>query len=57
MLVGDKYWYENANQPGSFTLQQLNEIRKSTISKILCDNGDKLNQIQPKAFLLEDPFL
>ncbi|KAK0090813.1 hypothetical protein PV325_003833 [Microctonus aethiopoides] len=57
LRLGDKYWYENANQPGSFTLQQLNEIRKSTISKILCDNGDRLNHIQPRAFLLEDPFL
>lgn len=54
---GDRYWYENGNTPGSFTPEQLEEIRKSTMAKILCDNGDNLRSVQPRAFILKDPFL
>ncbi|XP_043268083.1 peroxidase-like [Venturia canescens] len=55
--LGDRYWYENANSPGSFTAEQLEEIRKSTMAKVLCDNGDSLRSMQPRAFILKDPFL
>ncbi|XP_044018997.1 peroxidasin homolog pxn-2-like isoform X2 [Aphidius gifuensis] len=55
--LGDRYWYENGLTPGSFTLKQLDEIRKSTMARILCNNGDRLKRIQPRAFLLKDPFL
>ncbi|XP_034945371.1 uncharacterized protein Prp3 [Chelonus insularis] len=55
--LGDRYWYENAKTPGSFTPRQLEEIRKAKMAKILCDNGDRLKRVQPKAFLLKDPFL
>ncbi|XP_076245198.1 peroxidasin [Calliopsis andreniformis] len=54
---GDRYWYENTNSPGSFTLNQLEEIRKVTMAQLLCYNGDRLNWIQPRAFLLKDRFL
>ncbi|XP_076221043.1 peroxidasin isoform X2 [Nomia melanderi] len=54
---GDRYWFENANTPGSFTLNQLEEIRKVTMAHVLCYNGDRLNLMQPKAFLLRDRFL
>lgn len=55
--LGDRYWYENANGPGSFTIEQLEEVRKATMAQILCRNGERLNWMQPKAFLLRDPFL
>ncbi|XP_011298837.1 peroxidasin [Fopius arisanus] len=55
--LGDRYWYENDRTPGAFTINQLNEIRRSTMAKILCDNGDRLKKVQPRAFLLKDPFL
>ncbi|KAK9304396.1 hypothetical protein QLX08_004185 [Tetragonisca angustula] len=54
---GDRYWYENMNTPGSFTLNQLEEIRKITMTQILCYNGERLHWVQPKAFLLKDRFL
>lgn len=54
---GDRYWYENGNTPGSFTISQLAEIRKSTMAQILCNNGDHLKLMQPRAFILRDPFL
>nr|WOJ52301.1 peroxidase-like protein 4 [Halisarca dujardinii] len=47
MRGGDRFWYEN---PGVFTTGQLNELRKITLSKALCDGSDRIRQIQPNAF-------
>uniref|UniRef100_A0A0K0F465 peroxidase n=1 Tax=Strongyloides venezuelensis TaxID=75913 RepID=A0A0K0F465_STRVS len=44
---GDRFYYEN---PGIFTPQQLKEIRKSSFSRILCDNGDNINLVTKEAF-------
>lgn len=46
---GDKFFYELGNQPGSFSSQQLEEIRKSSLTRILCDNSD-VSELQPLAF-------
>ncbi|XP_026331114.1 peroxidase-like [Hyposmocoma kahamanoa] len=50
----DRFWYENNQHPGAFTKEQLLEIRKATMSSIVCDNGDDVNEIQPKMFFLPD---
>lgn len=55
--IGDRYWYENGNSPGSFTLKQLEVIRESSMARLLCDNGDRLGRVQPRSFILTDPFL
>ncbi|XP_056640874.1 peroxidase-like [Diorhabda sublineata] len=47
--VGDRFWFEN-NGPLGFTLPQLQEIRKSSISKLLCDNGHHIVNMQPRGF-------
>ena len=44
---GDRFYYEN---PGVFTPAQLNEIKKATLSRIICDNGDDIRKAQPNAF-------
>lgn len=52
---GDRYYYENGPNisPGHFTLEQLNEIRKTTLARIICDNTDHVAYTQaPLAFLL-----
>ncbi|XP_051159768.1 peroxidase-like [Leptopilina boulardi] len=38
--VGDRFFYENGKSGFPFTLEQLNEIRKATVSRLLCDNSD-----------------
>ncbi|XP_014244357.1 peroxidase-like [Cimex lectularius] len=48
--VGDRFFYENGNQKNSFTLDQLREIRKATVSRLFCDNGDHIQYMQPEGF-------
>lgn len=52
---GDRFWYENLNQPSSFTPAQLKEIKKISLAKILCTNGDNIPRIQPWAMRLPHP--
>ncbi|XP_034942189.1 peroxidasin [Chelonus insularis] len=46
---GDRFWYEN---PTTFKPEQLQQIKKITLSRILCDNGDNITEIQPNVFYL-----
>ncbi|KAH8383684.1 hypothetical protein KR009_010037 [Drosophila setifemur] len=41
---GDRYFYEydQTTNPGAFTPQQLQELRKVTLARLLCDNSDRL---------------
>jgi len=52
---GDRFWYENGNQPSSFSEKQLREIRKITLAKIICTNADHFPKIQPWAMRLPHP--
>ena len=45
---GDRFWYENDRV---FTPAQLREIKKGTMSRVICDNSDGINDVQPDAFL------
>ena len=54
---GDRYWYENDIPPSSFTKEQLNEIRKVSLARVICDNTRTMDFIQPSVFLESDPFL
>lgn len=38
-------------------LDQLHAIRKVSLARLICDNGDAIDQIQPRVFLINDPFL
>ena len=51
---GDRYYFEHGNQAGSFTQSQLSSLKKVTLAKILCQNGDEYpnHKIQGKAMLL-----
>nr|CAH0100262.1 unnamed protein product [Daphnia galeata] len=47
---GDRFFYDIGGQPHSFTLDQLNQIRQSSLARIICDNNDgSVNKIQPLA--------
>ncbi|OXA60413.1 Peroxidasin [Folsomia candida] len=54
---GDRFWYENDLPPSAFSPEQLQEIRKTTLARIICDNSNSVNQVQPNVFLDRNPFL
>jgi hypothetical protein len=76
LRFGDRFWYENAGEPSSFSLgkslefglsseadfnhsffnetEQVNEIRKVRLSRMLCDNSDDIETIQVYAMVLPD---
>ncbi|KAJ8985608.1 hypothetical protein NQ317_015101 [Molorchus minor] len=47
--VGDRFWFENSGETG-FTRDQLSQIRKASISRLLCDNGRNIQAMQPRGF-------
>ncbi|CAG9115921.1 unnamed protein product [Plutella xylostella] len=49
-VVSDRHWYERKNRPNAFSEVQLKEIRKTSVARLLCDNGDSVTEIQPRAF-------
>lgn len=54
LKLGDRYFYDLANQQGSFNLGQLNEIRKTSLARIICDNARGISEIQPLALQIPD---
>ena len=47
---GDRFYYDSASNPGKFTEEQLVEVRKASLARIHCDNGDHVKLMQPLAF-------
>ncbi|CAH0559675.1 unnamed protein product [Brassicogethes aeneus] len=47
--LSDRFWFERSGKTG-FTLDQLNEIRKASISRLLCDNSPTTDYMQPEGF-------
>ena len=56
---GDRFYYENvksdSNPDAFFTAEQRDEIEKASLSRIICDNSDSIQEIQPNAFRLNQP--
>lgn len=46
LKFGDRFWYENYDVNMGFTSEQLDEIRKISLAKIICENSDNVTHIQ-----------
>lgn len=46
-----RFWYEN---PGSFSPAQMTQLKQTSLSRVLCDNGDNITRIQSDAFSVAD---
>ncbi|XP_066589731.1 peroxidase-like isoform X2 [Prorops nasuta] len=53
--VGDRFWYESGDPEVAFTLEQLGELRKASISRLMCDNSDHITNMQQYGFLQVTP--
>lgn len=53
---GDRYFFEHspAVNPGAFTEAQLQQLRLTTMARVICDNSDGygLSSVSPRAFRL-----
>ncbi|KAJ0182211.1 hypothetical protein K1T71_001580 [Dendrolimus kikuchii] len=52
----DKFFFEHGDFPTALSLDQLNEVRKTSMARVLCDNGDSVKHVQPQAFLRKTPW-
>ncbi|XP_071118903.1 thyroid peroxidase-like [Haliotis cracherodii] len=50
---GDRFWYETTNTTLGFTADQVAEIDKITLSRVICTNTG-ITSIQPDAFSIPD---
>ena len=48
LRVGDRFWYETDDPVTGFTPEQLKEIQKVTLARVICDNSDSIKQIPLK---------
>lgn len=51
---GDRFWYENSREENGFTPGQLQQIRRVTLSQVLCITMDDIETVQPFVFLTRD---
>ncbi|XP_037780731.1 chorion peroxidase-like [Penaeus monodon] len=47
---GDRFWFENGGFVSSLSPDQLKEVRKVTLARVMCDNLDDIDDLQPNVF-------
>lgn len=45
-----RFFYDSSSNPSPLTEEQLGQVRKASLARITCDNGDDIRSMQPLAF-------
>lgn len=48
---GDRFWYEN---PSTFKPERLNQIKRYTLSYVLCESSDSIREVTKNVFVLSE---
>ncbi|XP_048253018.1 peroxidasin-like [Haliotis rufescens] len=48
---GDRFWFESTDSVTGFTSDQITQLKKASLARIICDNADNVSTIQRSAFL------
>jgi len=55
LKIGDRFFYDlGLDQRTMFSTKQLREIRKVSMARVICDNSEGIDEIQPQAFRASD---
>ncbi|XP_037082996.1 chorion peroxidase-like [Pollicipes pollicipes] len=49
LRYADRFFFDHAEQPHSFTEEQVKQIQRASWARILCDNVEDLERVQPLA--------
>ena len=52
---GDRFYFDNIESPGRFTAEQLVKVRRTSLARVHCDNGDNIQFMQPLSFRKVSP--
>ena len=50
-----RFYYSHSAAPLPFSPAQLEELRKTSLARVTCDNGDRIHNMQPLAFRTPSP--
>ena len=50
---GDRFWYEREDPVVGFTAEQLKEVRKASLARIICNNSDRIMTIPRLVIAIE----
>ena len=53
---GDRFWYETPDRSIGFSNSQLEELRKASLARVICDNNADITRLQPRVMRRPDKF-
>ncbi|XP_046565033.1 peroxidase-like [Haliotis rubra] len=48
---GDRFWFESTDSDTGFTSDQITQLKRASLARIICNNADNISTIQRQAFI------
>ena len=52
LRIADRFWFENSDPAARFTPNQLAELRKVSLTRIICDNTESIFTVPKNPFFV-----